>query len=39
MNKLLFAMIITVLLMSYEDNTLITLIMKILLLVETIELN
>ena len=37
MNKLSFAMIITILLMSYEENTLMTLIMKILLLVGTID--
>ena len=36
MNKLRFAMIITILL-SYDENTLMELIMKILLLVETID--
>jgi hypothetical protein len=37
MNKLRFAMIITILLMPYDENTLMTLIIKILLLVETFD--
>jgi hypothetical protein len=37
MNKLRFAMIITILLMPYDENTLMILIIKILLLVETFD--